>query len=148
MKRQHDHSNSYTHTRMCIHAHTHTHTHIYGLVNCSKVWSIYSTIMWETRQHWGTESAGRHGAAEGDIQIHRQGQGVALVLAWASKPSKPTPQGQSFSNNITPIPTRPHLLEVPFPMAQGFKHFNLWGLFYFKQPQLLNVNDNVLVYGV
>jgi hypothetical protein len=36
-------------------------------------------------------------------------------------------QGHTYSNKATPIPTRPHLLVVPLPMDQEFKHMSLLG---------------------
>ena len=39
------------------------------------------------------------------------------------------------SNKTAPIPTRPHLLIVSLPVAQAFKHINLWGPNLFKPLQ-------------
>jgi len=32
------------------------------------------------------------------------------------------------------LPTRPHLLIVPLPMGQAFKHMSLWGPYLLKPP--------------
>lgn len=44
-------------------------------------------------------------------------------------------QGHTYSK-ATPTPTRPHLLIVPLPKGQTFKHKNLWGTNLFKPPHL------------
>ena len=40
-------------------------------------------------------------------------------------------------HNDTLPSTRPHLLIVPFPMGQAFKHMNLWRPHVFKPPQII-----------
>ena len=40
--------------------------------------------------------------------------------------------------------TRPHLLILPHPMGQAFKHMNLWGPYLLKPPQLTD-NDTCYV---
>jgi hypothetical protein len=46
------------------------------------------------------------------------------VSPWAPETSRPVPPVTQFSNKTTPTPTRPHLLIVPLPMCQEFKHIS------------------------
>jgi hypothetical protein len=41
---------------------------------------------------------------------------------------------QSLSHSGALPPTRPHLLIVPLPMDQAFKHVSLWWPYLFKSP--------------
>lgn len=40
----------------------------------------------------------------------------------------------NLHSDTPPIPTRPHVLIVPYPKGQAFKHMNLWGPFLYKAP--------------
>ena len=68
------------------------------------------------------------------------------------RPQSQSPQSCTILNKATLLPTRPpllqkghtpskrpHLLIVPFPMGQAFKHISLWETYIFKAPQTVSI---------
>ena len=72
---------------------------------------------------------GKHDSVQADVVLEKE----LRVLHWDPQAAEgdcvPT-LGMAFSNKASPTPTRSHLLIVPLPMDQAFKHMRLWGHIY------------------
>ena len=88
---------------------------------------------WEACHHPGRHGTGERaesptscseGSQEETTVIHT-GQSLSIYIT-----SKPCLTVTYFANKATPPPIRPHLLIVPLPMGQAFKHMSLWGPSY------------------
>ena len=67
--------------------------------------------------------------------IHRQQEDIAFYTGW----SLSIGDLRVYPHGDTHPPSKPHLLIVPLPMGQAFKHMNLWELYLFLLPQLPSV---------
>jgi hypothetical protein len=84
----------------------------------------------------------KHGSIQADTVLERELRVLRLDLKAAERePVHYTGSGLSVRDlkghphSDSLPPKRPHLLIVPLPMDQAYKHVNLWKLYLFKPPQ-------------
>ena len=88
----------------------------------------------------------KHGRVQGDlvlkvlIILHLDLKAARGGLESHTGPGLSTEVSKANPHSCKPSLTRPHLLIVPLPVGQAFKHVNLWGPFPLKPPQKAIIN--------